>query len=293
MARTKKVKVKFDFFKVNLEGSEFKLLRLLDEFLPSERTIKHHDNYFRVEEFRKDPDNTFRIGIITKIVMDDLPSKARIDRPGIEPLNLSSQEGIANLTVFLYAPKFQTVILQKTRQGVSPGALLHILDELAGIGDIELLPIIERDTLKKLEKMTLIRNFKVKVANPLEEKFYRDVPAKPIADLVSHYNSRYVTLQFSMGQAKGSMLVGNVIKSIKEFMKIRNSGQEHQIETLVVSGKGFDDEKVTLLDLLKDRKIFETEVPLLGRELSRDGLISAIIRAYNENQEEIKNYMPL
>lgn len=285
-------KVKFDFYTIDVpENTD--LLTVLDASLPVNvaKAIKYKDQYIRLENYRIE--GNIRIGSITKINIESLPSKVKINKPGIQDLGLEEDEGVASLTSFVLIPHYRSLVLQRNQQGVRAGSFVHLLEHLTSISGFGLNIMLERTILNKLNRMQYFSKFKMKIANPLVPADYNELSVKEAATLARHYNARNVTLELGIGTGsnRSPLYVQKVKETINTLLRRDNTGPV--VESLIVRGKEFDDDKIEALDLIKQRLISEIDIPLTGRTFSQENLERAAWSAYKEKKDEIEHYRPL
>ncbi|MGB9661919.1 MAG: DUF6731 family protein [Moorellaceae bacterium] len=290
--------VKYDFFSIEIPESVLppgkKLVDVLDLSLPNQiaRPIKYKDQYIRLESYRID--NFIRVGSATKITMEGLPSKVDIQKPGLQGLGLKQSEGVASLTSFVIAPQYNALILQRNNQGVRAGSFVHLIETLTGLSDITLNLMLDQYVTQKLNRMQFISKFLVRISNPITPEAYRDTSAKEAARLSRHYNASSVKIELSIGQGprKLPLSIDAVKQSIRSLLRMNEAG-EVAVESLVIRGKGFDDEKITPLDLIKERITCSIDVATRGREFPQEELERAAYAAFLAKENELKAYKPL
>lgn len=284
-------KVKFDFYRFDYENKN-ELWNKMDSLLPKHDIVRYRGQPIRMQNYKILGDE--RIGSATKIRMTELPLKANINAPDLDKLELNDDEGITNITAFVIIPKYSTLILQRNQQGVRAGSFIHLLESLIDISDISLDVMLEPDVISKLEKMTAIRTYTLRVTSPIDKDTYEEMSVNKTAELAKHYGGRSIKVEIGMGQGnpKESLLIDKVKQSAKSILKMK-SDEQVQVESLIIRGKDFDDEKINPLDLIEQRITCEVEVPISGREYLQNELEGAASRAYNEKKEVIEKYKPL
>jgi len=291
MARTKKVR--FDFWQVCPDeiGRQFRQAVLSGNF-GTTGDERLEGSYYRLVEvdFSQRP----ILGSAIKIHMDNIPRKTRIGERDTEPLGLDEREGIVGETFFLYSPDYDTLISQRNRQGVAPGALAFLLEKTSGVQGINLLPIFELEWRRRLERMQVFRRLEMKVATPTAgADTYQNWGAKTAALLGEHYKGRTVEIKISVGRKRKevSLSAAKVRETILSLCGRRaGEGKGPEVKRLLVTGRTGEDEPLETLDILKERLVAEADVPLLNRELCRRSLRTAIRRTYTEHETELQRY---
>lgn len=279
--------VKFDFFEVRVAPDTPLLGKLMDEKLPGNgRTIEHQGNYYRVEYYTKA--DGLRFGTAIKMTVSALPAKAHLKKPGLASLGLAEDEALAGETAFMFAPSTMTLVLQRNMLGVSAGAMIRLLEELLGVKDLDLEPILDRNALNKFKKMKIFRSVVIKAAFPHDKPAYHDEAYKTAAMFSGIFDARQMTIRVNVGHGKGTLNAEATRHSILEWVKMHKSGEP--IQKIEVSGRDFDDGTTEAVDLLTERMIGLAEVPLSGRMLARTDLLEALRQVYDSHKEELKVY---
>lgn len=286
-------KIKFDFFSIEAPDNT-DIVQAIDNTVPGNigYPVKYKGNYVRFENYRCQ--GTLRIGCVSKLNMDDLPSKARVTQPGVEPLNLADDEGVASLTSFVISPQFNVLVLQRNFQGVRAGSFVHLLESLTNISGIGLNLIFEVDALQKLNRMNYFSKYILKIANPSSPEDYREVSVKEAAKLARYFDARTVKFELGIGPgpSKGFLAINSVKESIIKILKIADTDNLN-LESLIIRGKEFDDEKMSTLDLLKQRLVYEADVPFLNRTIPPTELERAAWEAFEKKEMDLARYKPL
>jgi hypothetical protein len=286
-------KIKFDYFKMEIPNSITNLQQILDTNLQCQigTLVKYREYQLRLESYREE--GNIRIGTVDKINLHTLPPKVNINVPGvISDLGLQNNEGVANLTSFVIDPNLHVVVLQRNSQGVRAGSFVHLLENLLNQSNIGLNIMLERDVINKLNKMRYFSKFIVRIASPNTAQDFEDLGVRDSARLAQYYNARDLQLQFGIGTGSNSGPLA--LQRVKDTVNsLLNANANVQVDSLIIRGKEFEDEKITPLDLIKQRITFEIDVPVTNRMLAIDNLERAVWQAYETNFEELEHYQIL
>lgn len=281
--------VKFDFFTIdNVDVND--LVSKLDQVLIS-KPVKYKGYYGRIENYNTGESN--RVGLAAKLKMDEVPYIASLTQPGLQNINLKDDEGVANISSFVIVPEYRVLVLQRNYYGVRAGMMLHILESLTSITGIEFNIMIDKTTLDKLNRMQVFSRFTFKVANPTNPNAYKNMPVKQAALLAEHYQARNVKMELSMGQERKQFMSVDAVKESARRLLKQSKDNEVALQSLVIKGKEFDDEKMSTLDLIQQRMVAEVDIPLTNRTLSKDDLERAARQAFDLKVKDLADYKPL
>lgn len=266
--------IKIDFYQVLLpKNCSFSFQELLKQVITQkisahERNVAFKDHYVRLQEVNE-KDNQVFIGNMVRIRMNDIPPVVSLREEKLQDINLESDQGLGEQTFFLYAPKIKILLLHRNFSGVRAGMFARYFETLTGQYPIELLPVLQPDILMKLQKMSIIKRFTVKLARPEHGGFYTTghPGIKRFIDIINDYEAATIEVRLSNGRQKRSLENGIVFDNIRHFLKIR-SEKEEEVEKLIVAGKETLADKTEVLDLLTHRLFDEISVEQENRRLS-------------------------
>lgn len=288
-------RVKFEFFKLAPKRGSLNYEQLsakLAEYLPNfSEPVRYGSRYVRRERYTFN--GVLHYGIASRITMDDIPYKVRLEQPGFQTLGLRDDEGIAAPTAFLYDPSSSVLVLQRGSNCVSVGAVLALFSSATGENNLDAHPILERNALERLDRMQIIRSWELKIANPAAPGYYDDISGKAAAEMSARYEARLVRIQLSMGHSRGSLHVDAVKQSLLRWFRLSSEDRNSRIESLKVKGKAFDDSESDELDLLQHKMVEFVEVRASGREIDSTDLERAVRIAYDKRKDEIQDYRPV
>lgn len=286
--------VRFEFFRILSTNQKFDCAAFsarLAETMPNfDKAIAYGSKYIRKESYTFD--GHIHYGVVSRIKMDYLPKKAKLSTPGVSSLGLGDDEGIAGLTSFLFDPILKVIVIQKQADCVSVRALLSLFEHVTGERGLDAAPLILQNALNRLYRMRIIRSWEVKVVSPTTAEEYDDYSAKAAATLAAQYEARTIHIHLGIGNGRGSLNIDAIKNSSLRLLRML-TGERKELKTLRITGKGVDDEKLEILDLINQKLTHSVEIPIKGRELEADALERAVRQAYNERKEELQFYMPV
>lgn len=203
-------------------------------------------------------------GDITRIRMDDLPHKARLNAP-VEALPLDENEGLGSGTAFLYDRGLGVLAIQRNQMGVLPSAWAKYFTHKAGLDSvINLDLILHPDAMARLAKVQKFRRFNVKVAAPGNASIFKDTGLGPgaLIDLMEASPRATIDVVLSMGNEAGSLpkegLLSRASKILDAIWLRYGDGEKCKLEV-----KGSDDlDSRYVIDLIKDRLIAVVPLPI-------------------------------
>lgn len=292
--------VRFDFFTVQVEDiTPDELAKLMDAAFTQKEArvtkVTHNSAYYRLESFVVRPEphlqQPLRLGTVIKMVDTALPQKANLQVPGIKSLGLADEEALAGETAFLFSPDHMVLILQRNQMGVSPRPLIKLFEKLLGVKGLDLLRIPDRQVLAKYKKMKIFRTLLIKGALPTDAGYYEDESLKAVAGVAGGLGANYVSVQVSIGHAKGSLAENRVKKLVRNLLKLKQDGID--VRKVELSGKDFDDGVTEAVDLLTEHLIAVSDVPLKGRVFQTKDLLDAVHRVFDEHEDDLEEFRPV
>lgn len=87
--------------------------------------------------------------------------------------------------------------------------------------------------------------------------------------------------------------VQSVKEDVRRLLGLATKAEDAEIESLMIRGKEFDDEKVLPLDLLRQRLVATIPVDIRGRELNSEDLEHAAHAVFEDKERTLRNYRPI
>lgn len=82
-------------------------------------------------------------------------------------------------------------------------------------------------------------------------------------------------------------------EDVRRLLGLQTAAEDVTVESLVIRGREFDDEKVAPLDLIKQRLVATISVPIRGRELAAADLEHAAHAAFETKDSVLRRYKPI
>jgi hypothetical protein len=281
-------RIKIEFYRVYLpddyDGTFEELLREIRTRPAHQRLARTHVGWTVLHSFSQS--RTYCSGIILKAKADEIPAAAN-QAGELQDLHLGRDQGIAGLTHFYYRPTNRVLLLQRHPHGVWSTSFETYVEDIAGI-PIELRPIINREVMQKLRRLRTIRKIAIKLANPRALEHYNAGRSiKELIDLMNDYNAPIAEVTLSMGHERGSLNRRPTVALLERLFGLH--GQLDEVKKIIAYGREHEEERMLVLDLLRDRMIETADVPVGdNRRLSDDACAIALQQAYERRHGDIE-----
>jgi hypothetical protein len=285
-------KMKFDFYEVVLPRTTPQVFEQLIDMLHSStndesRVVEYYDQtLIRFQHGLKE--NDLYVGEMLRIRMQQIPSKAKVSGE-VNPIDLASNEGVGEPTMFLFDPITRTIVIQKSQAGVAPTAIRHYFEAKTKVVPMSFNPRLQKETMQKLGRMRQVKALEVTVASVTDTSFLQG-RVSSVGQALSAINglgAPTISLKISAGRGKRADL-GAAAKEEAHAMLDLNTHLPGAVQKLVITGdiEGLD--KPDPLDLLEDKMIERIELPpLTGRGYSYGDRKNAIFEAWERRKVEI------
>jgi hypothetical protein len=234
-------------------------------------------------------------GEIIRIRMKGLSVVAGVDS-GVEDLEIDQDKGLGTETAFLYHPKTETLVLHNVQNGVSISAFLAYFESInnskiqAFSGDISADPIINRETMASFKKINEFKSVRFKVAKVENEDFIREISSsqKELISALTQYNAYFVETEVKVGIKRSNKLDGGeCTRTVMDLLQL-HSRQNESVETIKITGKSVDDEKIEIVNLLADLikeeiRYNKDDLRNIPYQMRRD----AVRKAWTKRKDEI------
>lgn len=277
-------KLRVSFHSVDMQNNQESFADLLDKLSNmsyGERKVEGIN--IIIDDVSFEPRINVWFGLITKVRMGMLPEKYDISTGEHGNLSLGDQEGLAEMTAFLYDPTKKAILLQKSQYGPSENALTEYLQGLFGVLPVAILPILNQNALDRLASYREIKYFDVKFARLREDVTVHNATVNGLLSALNPLGYGSVSLVVKAERGRG--LARQAIDIVRTFFRI--DGEVQKIEI-----KGDDDKP---LDLLKWKLVDSCD--LLSSEASSRTLDfrirkNALDTVYRRNKDYLYSILP-
>lgn len=285
--------IKVDFFRVEMpESSRQKFPDLVKTVgaLPNDdsRNMNWNDAPIRLDSFKQK--GSIWTGELTKIRMNELPPKVKLSGKK-EDLDLDDDQGLGEETSFYYNARYNVLLLQRNRFGVSSAAFAYYFKEKSDLDDdLYLDPIIQGDAVKKLEQQEEIRNIEISFAglDKLDIFNTESESVSSLTDISNHLKAPYITLNAGMGWCRGSMDRDNVLSLVKGLGKLLKPHRS-QIKKINIKSKAQEGCNTEILDILEYLMVESVKVHMnIKRRVTFESREAALKEAWRLRKKEIQ-----
>lgn len=196
-------------------------------------------------------------GEVVRVQTENIPPEAQ--QAGLVPLAIG---GLGHSVAFGYDQQSSIMAIQFDPRGVSIGRLLDYLSNVVGAGKYSYSPIINEDAWERYNRGAP-RTLTLSVAAPRQLRNLEGNAGGVLSAsrrLAEITNAPIVTIEVSMGHARGSLLKGAVDQVVRAFT---SEGAEGGVRGLSVKTKeeGQPTEEIDFLkDLARDQDILDLPV---------------------------------
>ena len=225
----------------------------------------------------------YYVGTIFHIQMKNIPPSMNSDTYSIKGLDLDELDGLAKATCFLIDPQANLLVIERGT-GVTDAALCRYLYKTLGCQKLTTAVIINPSQLEDFYRMTTVVRFETRLAKVEEGSVFGD-NNRSIQQIVESADetdadklSYLIELSAEHKRGGATLSISKISGFIRRLLRYRET---EEVESLRVSGRIEDSEKVTTLDLISQRLTDDIEYEIEDR----------IIRSFNlsERIQEIEN----
>lgn len=288
-------RIKIDFYRVKMPDNATSAFEdMIDEVndLPEDESRNVDVRGFPIRMQSCGKNNRMRWGEMIRIRMDELPLKASLNG-NIELLDLEDDEGLGEETAFLYHASLGVLIIQRNRFGVSASSFTDYFHFLSKSDQpIILEPILQKEALKKLREMGIIRKFTVRIAGLNHLNIFEDekLSISSLAKLSKTFEAPSVSISLSMGHNQGSLTHGLVLKTVRSLLPYGSYHRDSPVKKIEVTGKDDDLSDTEVLDLLQYRMVETVDISLdENKRLSLQSRSAALQSAWQRRREELSS----
>lgn len=296
--------MKVDFYQVEMpDGEEFK------DALTTAKGIKPTGDA-RVRTIEGIPYRLLNLssnnktweGDACRIRMNDVPMIASVKVSTTKDVPLTTDQGIAESTAFLYDEETNVLAIQSTRFGVSASRLGMFLGELAGLPElITLSTVFREDASKELLRMKDHRKILVRFAGIKNPRLITDnrPSVAQAVELLKGATAPHLEIAISVGHSPSPLDPRAVLESAKTFLKwakgtIDGGAQSkgEVVEALKVVG-AIDSDTTEELNLLEFKMTEEEDVPVdkKTKRLLYADRKKVLRSAFDRRQKELKRML--
>jgi hypothetical protein len=283
-------KVTVDFFRVRIDAENIKFEELLAHIAALselKRNLQYHGDVLRLHSLHQT--NQSREGDMTRIRLDDLPSKASLEGD-LSAIDLGENEGLGEQVAFIYHPTTEILLLQRNRNSLTARNFAYYVSEKGGADEpIYFDPVLREDAVRRLAEMQVIRKFDVRFAKVNNTAVLRNNnrSTKEMIDILDYFSAPSARLLLSMGHKKGSLPLEKIKSAARALAGIGQQNHQHN-EVVRVEIAGTDAEgEPDVLDLVEFKMVEVVSAEAEGRRLPYQSRRAALRKAFENRRAEL------
>lgn len=282
--------LKYDFFRVIMPGDSqwtFEtVLNRINDLGWRDRLYNSGDYPIRLHWLQNG--NSHIIGDIARIRMNDIPDKMKLSGE-TEPLELDADEGLGEITSFLYHPATQVLQMMRNRNAVSITGLNRYVENILNVFGVQYNCILHEDAYRRLDRLVKVQRLDLEVAAPGNGSIFRDLGLSPeaVTDLIGASPRVRLNFAFSTGYERELSLPKRVIERLATAFRGRQQFSDSEDVSLIVSGREDTYEK-EVIDLFGDVLTDSYDVNIRNqRKITDEQRRSATIAVWSRHREKL------
>lgn len=294
-------KKKIEVFKVKIKTTDDSELKFEDILLNTELTSKNikigpkHIQFVFIED-----KGDYIVGLLQSTKMDATPPKHNTATNIISPLGLTEPEGLLYGNVFLYSKTSKFFLYEVTKNGLFIGQLSDHIYNITKESDLTKFDVrfdivMNLDAAKKLLTMGSKKAIHMQFASPdeiIKKVKSKQQSLKEISKPGKDLGAELIDVTYKITSRKDKSLHTTKINQMLEWINNNYNLIQDNIKMFAIRGYEEDEEKITEVDLIKDKMIefisysenknMEDLKPLMRKQ--------EIIKAYERIESDINNY---
>ena len=283
----------FDFFHISTEPhiNLYEILNNIAQKEHSEKRLIVCDKVVTLKEFH------FSKGVYTylflRIRMDSLPHLVKADG-SVQPLNLEIDDGLGEYLALAIHPDINVVAIQRNRLALSANNIISYINFFCDEDiNISLLPILKPNTFLKFNDMGILKKFRFKIAGTKDLSFLNNmkISTSEKLKLEDYFSEPNIDITISVGRSNSELeprhksLINNLL-NVFSLTKDQNI-----VRRIIVSGKEDEESNTEIIDLVRDRLVYEADVKEENRTIDINDLQKVAISSILSNLKYLReNY---
>lgn len=284
--------LKFDFFHVIMPNDSTNAFETviynIEKLVGTKRVYDNGDYPVRLQRVKAF--ENFIVADIARIRMNDIPDKMKLSGE-TETIALDEDQGLGEITSFLYHPTLGILILMRNRNAVSISAISNYIESKGKLYGVKYESILHEDAYKRLAGLDVISKLDLEVAAPGNGTIFKDLglTSDAIIELMGATPRARITCTLSMGHTKDSLPKKILMGFVKKILNRKND--ETEAVKLVVSGREGTLEK-EIIDLFEDVLTDQMNVDIKAqRKITDDQRHNAIVKIWIKHQASLQKTM--
>ena len=269
---------KVNFFQVDLMHNDGSFADLLTRAANLSEDQRNANDDIRLDNVEFDDRIRVWFGALIKIRMTNLPEKINQISGQRDLLPISDDEGIAEMSAFLYDPQINIILIQKSQFGPSISKLSDFFAEKFLTLPMDFRVILKTDVLEKLQRMDKLYRFELKAARLRPDLFAN---SRSVSGLLNSLgNTGYAKLDIKLSADKRTGLA----RWLKNFANTLATGISAEGIDRVKVGVTYRDGGGDMLDLLQCKMEEEVSLDNVPRTILFAARKEALYRIYTRTR---------
>jgi hypothetical protein len=229
----------------------------------------------------------FYFGTLAQIHMNDLPPAYDISTLKLEDLPLRPTQGLAYPTSFLFDKELQMIAFESKKNGVGLQSFCEFYERNFQVPQIETQIVIDPIEMQRLNDMTIIKKFQVKVAKVVNGEVFNQRKKSFKQIIASADGTNTNTLEYILTSERGkstSLKVTKIKQMTRELLQFR---ENEEVEKLVITGKEDEDNASRAIDFIANKVRLKFSV-----ERERFSSAFSTSEKYEKLEEEYADILP-
>ncbi len=228
-------------------------------------------------------------GLFVRVTTDDIPLKGSLLRNDFQAIPLGVDEGIADMTYFVYIKNLRILCLLPAKNGVKWGSITHYIKTLSGNNDFELLPLLNPNAQAIFNSWRSYTSIEaeIKIGNNIRPTS-RNTQALPLniaLDETLRIGSTRLKIELYNPKRKGG-LVAQAVRSLGRV--IQRLGGECEAKHLKVKGSPDAETGDSIIDIISQKYQIEVRLGRGGRYLDYVECSEVVRQSITRNEQQIR-----
>ncbi len=238
---------------------------------------------------RLDSDRKYSEGLFYRLKTNDIPIKGSLSRAIFQEIPMASDEGIADMTFFVYIKDLKLLGLLPAKNGVKWGTLTHYIKTLVNEESFELSPLVNKNAQTILNSWRSFTSIQAEInlgnnVRPTSQAS-QILPLSISLDETKRIGTTKLKIELFNPKKKGGLIAATLRTLGRTIQKL---GGVCETEHLKIKGSPSPEIKDSVIDLISQR--YQLDIPLGrgGRHLDYEECRSAVREVIENNYNEIR-----
>ncbi len=289
-----KMSFKRDLQFYKIEPNEIDFTKLVSTIFSLPRTVgaggqilTYSDFSIALTEFK---DSTrFSDGLIVRLRTDDIPVKGSLSKNVFTAITLAADEGLAEMTYFIFDKNLRVLCLLPAKNGVKWGTFTSYIKEKSNTTEFDLLPLLSEDAMAIFNSFNSITSIEtdIRIGNGSSpnSKAVQEMPLNMALDKDSIAGAVKINVGIYAPKSEGGLKIKAAKVIARAYKMLSGVGEA---ESLVVKGSKGPEFTDQLVDLISQRYLIQIQLRRnRGRNLDFAECRKEVQKKILENEEII------